>query len=461
MESAIVLHATVLILYKGSTIHTHEIKIILYSFIGLILLGAVLLSLPFAHNGDLRFIDALFTSTSAVCVTGLIVKDTALDFTPFGHLIILTLIQIGGLGYMTAVTFMAVMRRKKINHRDRLILKESLNHPGVDGLVRFVKIVFASIVILEVIGMIILTLRFWVDMPLGRAAWYGTFHAISAFNNAGFSLFSDNLMRYRGDTVINLTIPFLIILGGLGYIVLLEIYNYRRGQLMRISTHTKIVLYMSLLLIVLGMTLLLSMEWNNPKSFGSLSTYEKILAAWFTSVNYRTAGFNTIDLSTLTDSNLFFATFLMMTGGSPGGTAGGIKTTAVALALIGVWYTLRGDTNAHIFRRSLSSYQINKAYAIIFIASVYIVLSTIILSEIERLPFIRILFEATSAFGTVGVSTGNGGVLSYSALFSDWGKINIMILMFMGRVGVFAFTIVIVGKAVESRIKYAEGKVII
>lgn len=371
------------------------------------------------------------------------------------------LIQIGGLGYMTAVTFMAVIRKQKINHRDRLILKESLNHPGMDGLIRFIKIVFASIIIIELIGMVILTLRFWVDMPLGKALWYGTFHAISAFNNAGFSLFSDNMMGYRGDFVINITIPFLIILGGLGYMVLLEIYNYRRGQLLRISTHTKIVLWMSGILILLGMGLLLSLEWNNPKSLGSLSSYEKILAAWFASVNYRTAGFNSIDFSTLTDSNLFFSTFFMMTGGSPGGTAGGIKTTAVALALIGVWYTLRGDTHAHVFRRSISPYQINKAYAVIFVASFYVVLSTIILSEVEHLPFLRILFETTSAFGTVGLSTGNGGVLSYSALFSDAGKLNIIVLMLMGRVGVFAFTLIIVGKALESRIKYAEGKVII
>ena len=405
--------------------------------------------------------DALFTSTSAVCVTGLIVKDTPVDFTSFGHIVILLLIQIGGLGYMTAVTFMAVMRRQKVGHRDRLILQESLNYPGMDGLVRFLKIVFSTIFIIEVIGMVILTLRFWVDMPLDRAAWFGIFHAVSAFNNAGFSLFSDNMMGYRSDFVINITIPVLIILGGLGYLVLLELYHYHRGRVLRLSTHTKLVLTMTVLLIVLGMAILLSMEWNNPKSFGSMTTYQKILAAWFTSVNYRTAGFNTIDFSTLTDSNLFFGTFFMMTGGSPGGTAGGIKTTAVALALIGVWYTLRGDTRAHIFRRSLSPYQINKAYAIIFVASIYVVVSTIILSEVERLPFLRILFETTSAFGTVGVSTGNGGVLSYSALFSDWGKLNIIILMLMGRVGVFAFTMVIVGKAVESRIKYAEGKVII
>lgn len=415
--------------------------------------------MPFAHNGELRFIDALFTATSAVCVTGLIVKDTPVDFTGAGQAVILLLIQIGGLGYMTAVTFLAVMRKQKIGHRDRLILKESLNHPGMDGLVRFLKIVFASIILIELSGALILTLRFWIDMPFFDALWFGFFHSVSAFNNAGFSLFSDNLMRYRGDIVINITIPALIILGGLGYIVLLELYNYRKERLTRLSTHTKIAVYMSIFLIIAGMFLLLSMEWNN--AFKGLEWNEKLMAAWFASVNYRTAGFNTIDLSTLSDSNLFFATFFMMTGGSPGGTAGGIKTTAVALALIGVWYTLRGETNIHIFRRSLSHYQINKAYAIIFVASIYVVISTILLSEVERLPFLRILFETTSAFGTVGVSTGNGGILSYCALFSDWGKLNIIILMFMGRIGVFAFTIIIIGKAVESRIKYAEGKVII
>jgi trk system potassium uptake protein len=415
--------------------------------------------MPFAHHGELRFIDALFTSTSAVCVTGLIVKDTPVDFTGAGQLIIMILIQIGGLGYMTAVTFLAVMRRQKIGHRDRLILQESLNYPGMDGLVRFLKIVFGSIFIIEAIGMIVLTLRFWVDMPLERAAWFGVFHAISAFNNAGFSLFSDNMIGYQADWVINLTIPVLIIMGGLGYLVLTELYHYRKREILRLSTHTKIVLIVSAFLIVLGMILLLSLEWNN--AFKSLEWDEKLLAAWFASVNYRTAGFNTIDLSTLSDANLFFSTFFMMIGGAPGGTAGGIKITAVALALIGVWYTLRGSTHAHIFRRSISPYQINKAYAIIFIASIYVVASTILLSEIERLPFLRTLFEACSAFGTVGLSTGNGGVLSYSALFSDWGKANIIVLMFMGRIGVFAFTVVIVGKAVESRIKYAEAKVVL
>lgn len=431
------------------------------SFVILIGVGAFMLMLPFAHNGQLSLVDALFTATSAVCVTGLIVKDTPVDFTSFGHVIILSLIQIGGIGYMTAVTFMALMRRKKLTYRDRLILKESLNYPGMSGIFRFLKIVFASIIIIEVVGAIILSLRFWADMPFGKALWFGFFHSVSAFNNAGFSLFSDNMMGFRGDLLINITIPLLIIIGGLGYLVLLELYNYRKKSLTRLSTHTKLVLWTSGILILGGMAIILSLEWNNPKSFGSMDTWDKILAAWFASVNYRTAGFNSIDFSTFNDSDLFFGTIFMIVGGSPGGTAGGIKTTVLALSIIGVWYTLRGQNNPHIFRRSLMPYQINKAYAIIFIASFYVLISTVILNESEKLHFVRTLFETCSAFGTVGLSTGNGGVLSYSALFSDLGKVNIIFLMLMGRIGVFAFTVVIVGKAMQTRIKYAEGKVII
>jgi trk system potassium uptake protein len=425
----------------------------------LILVGAILLLMPFAHNGHLSFINALFTSTSAVCVTGLIVKNTATAFTPMGQLIILILIQIGGLGYMTSATFIAVVRRQKIGYRDRLILKEALNYPGMDGLVRFLKIVFTTTFAIELIGAIILTLRFWMDMPFTKALWFGVFHAVSAFNNAGFSLFTNNFANYRGDLVVNFTVPVLIILGGLGYFVLIELYNLRKKRIASLSVHTKLVLIMTAVLILLGMALLLSLDWNN--SFKSLSWPQKILAAWFTSVNYRTAGFNTIDLGSLTGSNMFFSTFFMMIGGAPGGTAGGIKITTVALALIGVWHTIRGETNAHIFHHSISSYQINKAYAIIFIATFYVVSSTIMLSEMEHLPFLRVLFETCSAFGTVGLSTGNGGALSYSANFNDFGKLNIIILMFIGRIGVFAFTAVIVGKTIKSRIKYAEGKIIL
>lgn len=440
---------------------THDVKIIFMSFVILIGIGAFLLMLPFAHKGELTIIDALFTSTSAICVTGLIVKDTPVDFTTFGHTIILLLIQIGGLGYMTAVTFLAIMRGKKLGYRDRLILRESLNYPGMSGVFRFLKIVFTSIVVIELSGAAILTLRFFTNMSFADALWFGIFHSISAFNNAGFSLFSDNMMGFRDDLIINITIPLLIIIGGLGYLVLLELYNYRKKSLTRLSTHTKLVLWTSAILIFAGMAIILSLEWNNPNSLGNLPILEKIVAAWFASVNYRTAGFNTIDFSTLNDSDLFFGTFFMITGGSPGGTAGGIKTTVLALSVIGVWFTLRGQNNPHIFNRSLAPYQINKAYAIIFIASFYILVSTVILNESENLHFVRTLFETCSAFATVGISTGDGGSLSYSALFSDIGKLNIILLMLMGRIGVFAFTVVIVGKAVKTRIKFAEAKVII
>lgn len=438
---------------------THEIKVVVFSFVGLIFFGALLLMMPFAHNGHLSFINSLFTSTSAVCVTGLIVKDTATAFTFFGQLIILLLIQIGGIGYMTAVTFLAVMRGQKLGYRDRLILKESLNYPGMDGLIRFMKIVFTSIFAIEAIGAIILTLRFWENMPFDKALWAGIFHSISAFNNAGFSIFSDNLMSYQHSLVINLVIPILIILGGLGYFVLIELYSFKKGRIQRLSTHTKIVLISTVILIVSGMVLLLSLDHDTV--FKSLSWPYKILAAWFTSVNYRTAGFNTVNLAHMSNPNLFFSTVFMMIGGAPGGTAGGIKITTMALALIGVWYTLKGDTHAHIFRRSIPQYQINKAYAIIFIASIYIFISTVLLSEFEHMPFLRVLFETCSAFGTVGLSTGNGGVLSYSADFNDFGKLNIIILMFIGRVGVFAFTAILVGTKVKSRIKYADAKVIL
>lgn len=440
---------------------TREIKIIVFSFLALIMVGTVLLLTPMAHTGSLSVIDAVFTATSAVCVTGLIVKNTPVDFTPFGHVVILTLIQIGGIGYMTAATFLAVMKKKRLSYRDRLVLKESLNYPGMQGVIRFLKVSLWTIVLIELIGMVVLTIRFWFDMPFGQALWFGIFHSVSAFNNAGFSLFEDNMMRYRGDFVINMMIPLLIIVGGLGYLVLLELYNYNKDRLVRLSTHTKVVLSTTLLLILSGMAIILSLEWFNPKSLGSMPIDEKFLVAWFASVNFRTAGFNSIDLSTLTDSNLFFSTIFMMIGGSPGGTAGGIKTTAFAMALIGVWYTLRGETNPHIFRRSISPFIINKSYAMIFVASFYVIVSTVIISEVEHMPFLKILFEVCSAFGTVGVSVGNGGVLSYSALFSEASKVNIIILMFMGRVGVFAFTVIFIRKAVQSRIKYAEGKVVL
>jgi trk system potassium uptake protein TrkH len=268
-------------------------------------------------------------------------------------------------------------------------------------------------------------------------------------------------MRYKTDISINFVITSLIIIGGLGYFVLLELYYRKKQKLFRISTHTKIVGIVTVFLILSCMFMLLSFEWNNPKTLGGLSLIDKITASYFTSVNYRTAGFNTIDLGGLTDANIFFGTIFMIIGGAPGSTAGGIKVTVFAIIVISTWHTLKGSSYPHVFNRSISQETVNQSVAILMVASFYVIISSVFISEWERLSFLKTLFEVCSAFGTVGVSTGNGGVLSYSALFSDFGKMNIILLMIIGRVGVLAFTIAIIGEAMESRIKYAEGKIII
>lgn len=436
-----------------------DIKIITLSFLALIVIGAVLLLLPIAHHGSLRVIDAFFTATSAVCVTGLNVKNTAIDFTLFGQIVILILIQIGGLGYMSATTFLFIMLGKRITYRDRLALKTSMSYDGMKGIIHFLKIVFLTTVSLEILGAAILTARFCIDMPFTRALWFGIFHSISAFNNAGFSLFTDGMIRYQGDVIINIVLPVLIICGGLGYLVIIELFHMYRHQVTRLSTHTKIVLWSSLILTLSAIFLLLSLEWD--RALGNLSWYDKIMAAWFTAVNYRTAGFNTIELGSLSDANLFFGAFFMMIGGAPGGTAGGLKVTVIALALIGMWDTFRGRSHSTIFHRSIDPYQISKAHAIIMVGFTYVLLSTVILVEFERLPFLPTFFEVCSAFGTVGASIGNGGVLSHSALLSDIGKSNMIVLMFIGRIGVFAFTMIMIGNKKQSRIRYAEGRIIV
>lgn len=427
----------------------------------MILAGAFLLMTPFAHRGALSFVEALFTSTSATCVTGLIVKDTAKDFTAFGQLVILALIQVGGLGYMTIATFVAVFLRRKLSHRDQMILKVSLGHDTLAGIIRFLKRVFALVLILEGVGALFLSFRFSFDMPLLQAAWFGVFHSVSAFNNAGFSLFSDNLCSYRGDLFVNLVITTQIILGGIGYFVMLELYYFRQKELTRISTHTKVAVATTLFLIVTGVLIFLSLEWTNAKTIGSLAFDQKLLVSYFYSVNLRTSGYNTIDLSGMTDSVIFLSTILMVIGASPGGTGGGIKTTTFAVIVISMWHTLRGHSSPYVFRRTIPVAVVNQATTILLVASAYILLCTIVLSEIERLPFLKLLYEVASAFGTVGLSIGNGGVLSLSALFTDFGKLVIVFLMIAGRIGTLAFTVLLVGKIKEKNFQYVEGRIIL
>ena len=436
------------------------VKSIFLGYVSIILLGAILLSLPISHIGELRFIDALFTSTSATCVTGLIVTSTSENFTLIGEIIILTLIQIGGIGYMSLVIIFFLFVKDHLSFDDKRATKLSLDLPDLH-VGAFTKKILSVVFIVEGAGALILTYKFSQNFEFNDALWYGIFHSISAFNNAGFSLFTDNMIGYKSDTLVLGVISFLIILGGLGYFVVIELHENRKFS-KRITIHTRIVVIGTIFLILFGMILFLSIEWNNPKTLGEMSVYDKLLNSLFLSVNFRTAGFNSMDLSGLRDSSLFYSTLLMMTGAGQGGTAGGMKITTIAVIIIMVYFVLK-QTNQepHIFKRTIEKEVINKAITIIILSSGFVLFITLVLLETQEQPFIRILFEVVSAFCTVGVSVGDGGILSLSVLFDDFGKMAIIISMVAGRLGVFAFGLLLVGNAKKLHFKYPVGRIIV
>ena len=436
------------------------VRSIFLGYIFIIFIGGVLLSLPFSHVGDLRFIDALFTSTSATCVTGLIVTSTSENFTFIGELIILFLIQIGGIGYMSLVIIFFLFVKDHLSFDDKRATKLSLDLPDLH-VGAFTKKILWVVLIVESVGAAILAYGFSDKLELKDAIWFGIFHSISAFNNAGFSLFTDNMIGYQHNTLVLTVISFLIVLGGLGYFVIIELHENRKFS-KRISIHTRIVVIGTILLILFGTALFLSIEWNNPKTFGEMSIYDKLLNSVFLSVNFRTAGFNSIDLSGLKDSSLFYSTLLMMTGAGQGGTAGGMKITTVAVMIIMVYYVLQdAEQEPHIFKRTIERQVINKAATIIMFSSGFVLFITLLLLETQEAPIVQIIFEVVSAFCTVGVSVGDGGILSLSALFSDFGKGVIMLGMVAGRLGVFAFGLLLVGNAKKVHFKYPVGRIIV
>ncbi len=440
---------------------THKyVKSIFMGYVFIILLGAVMLSLPISHIGELRFIDALFTSTSATCVTGLIVTSTSENFTFIGELIILLLIQIGGIGYMSLVIIFFLFVKDHLSLDEKRATKLSLDLPDLH-VGAFSKKILSVVFIVETVGALILTYKFSQNFEFDDALWYGIFHSVSAFNNAGFSLFTDNMIGYKSDTLVLGVISFLIILGGLGYFVVIELHENRKFS-KRITIHTRIVVIGTIFLILFGMILFLSIEWNNPKTLGEMSVYDKLLNSLFLSVNFRTAGFNSMDLSGLRDSSLFYSTLLMMTGAGQGGTAGGMKITTIAVLIIMVYFVLK-QTNQepHIFKRTIEREVINKAATIIMLSSGFVLFITLVLLETQEQPFIRILFEVVSAFCTVGVSVGDGGILSLSVLFDDFGKMAIIASMVAGRLGVFAFGLLLVGNAKKLHFKYPVGRIIV
>ena len=412
-------------------------KIVVLGGASAIVIGTILLLLPWATppSNPLSIIDALFTAPSAVCVTGLIVADTAIDFTAFGHTIILVLIQIGGLGYATLVTMLLLTMGRRIGLWDRIMMAEALSTLHLQGLIPFVKTIVLWTLMLELFGASLLSLRFLQDFPLGEAIYHGTFHAISAFNNAGFSSFSTNLIAYRADFTVNFIVAILIILGGLGFFVLIDVSQFFRGEYYRLHPHSKLVLVVTSFLLVGGTISLLLLEWTNPKTLGDLPISEKILVGSFHAISARTAGFNTIDLSQLGNASLYLIVIFMFIGGSPGGTAGGIKTTTFGIIAVFVWATLRHRGDVEFFWRRVPTIVVHRALALAILAMLLLTVFTHLLSMIEPHSFLSLMFEVASALGTTGYSVGNGNVLSLSASLTSFGKLIIIFCMFIGRFG--------------------------
>jgi len=439
-------------------------QIVLIAFLGMILVGTLLLMLPFATTGHgIRFIDALFTMTSAVCVTGLIVLDTPQDFTLFGQLVILLGMQLGGLGYSASATLLLLALGRRIGLRERMMMMEVLNTLSMEGLVRFVKAIVAITLMVESLGALILTARFSSDMDFLHALYFGIFHAVSAFNNGGFSLFSENftLAAYRTDLTVTMTVSTLIVLGGIGFLVYQDVLDNIRGHRFRLSTHTKLAVLVSVLLILVGTIGIWVFEVQNEKTLAALPFGDQILVAYFHSVSARTAGFNTVDISLLATPTLYLLILLMIVGASPGGTGGGIKTTTFGIICASIWGTLKGRADVMMFHRRIPQELVTKSYVLSALALGLVTGFTMLLSYSENQPFLKIMFEVASAAGTAGLSAGNGGVLSLSALFSDFGKGIIVVTMFLGRLGPLALGLFAVKTYEDLRYRYAQARVVL
>jgi len=432
-------------------------RVLVLGFAVLILFGALLLTLPQATQDGLGlpFLNAVFTATSAVCVTGLVVVDTGTTFSFFGQWVILFLIQVGGLGFMTFATLFAMILGKKITLKERLLLQEALNQISVEGIVRLTKSVLKISFAIETIGALILTLRWYSDFGWSKALYYGIFHSISAFNNAGIDIMGNfsSLTAFVGDPIINITIMLLIICGGLGFIVLAELLEHRK----KFRLHTKIVLQVSGVLILLGAVFIFILEFANPMTLGPLPLGTKVLASFFQSVSPRTAGFNTINLAGMYDTTLLSMIVLMFIGASPGGTGGGIKTTTFISIVLSVLSTYRSDPHVVLEGRTLPKDVIRKAWAVTTSAAFLVFLILSILSYTENSDLLTVLFEVTSAFGTVGLSLGITPTLSVI------GKMAIILTMFIGRLGPLTLAFVLSQKRDKqaAHVKYPDERILI
>jgi len=420
-------------------------RIVVLSFLLIITVGGILLSLPISHseNTDVSVIDAFFTAVSAVCVTGLVTLTTVSTWNFFGKLVILSLIQIGGLSLVTVLTFVMANIGKKISLKNRLAIQTALNKPSLGGLMPMVKFVIKGTFLVEFIGAVILFVSFLTKgIVWYKAVFYGIFHSISAFCNAGFDIIGEeSLVPYADSFVINFVIMTLIVSGGIGFTVWNEVFDRvkslfskQRKKIKDFSLHTKLALICTGILLVSGTIFFLIVERNNPKTMGNLPFVQKLLASMFQSVTTRTAGFFTIPQSGLTEASKLFSSILMILGGSPGGTAGGIKTVTIAIVICSVFSIIKGRKKIVAFKRTIPVITLQKALAIISLMTALLFIGTTILAITEDHTVFPhsitdLIFEVSSALGTVGLTTG------ITPYLSSIGKIVLMLCMFTGRTG--------------------------
>ena len=405
---------------------------ILLSFMVVTILGGILLSLPISmrYGKSVKLIDGFFIATSAICVTGLSSIDIGSVYNIFGQMVILVLIQLGGLGVITFTSVIIIMISKKIGYYTKKIVQEDINIDTTFKIEEYVKKVIFSVIIIEFIGTIILFFEFIKKFGFLKAVYYSFFHSVSAFCNAGFSLFSDNLYGFKNSFIINMTIPLLIFLGGIGFSTILNCYNVLRKKEKRLTSTTKLSIKISIFLVIIGMIAMLILEYSNKSTIGNLSFGQKLEASFFQSVTTRTAGFNTISILGLKRSTSLLFVILMFIGASPGSTGGGIKTTTIGLIILGTLATLKNKDTIEYDKRSVSWRIYSKAITVLFISLIYTTICVFLLILFERNKnLLDLVFEVFSAFGTVGLSR------NLTPSLADISKFILIVTMFVGRVG--------------------------
>lgn len=438
-------------------------------FLAVILIGAFLLSLPISHNDGewFGFTDSLFTATSCVCVTGLVVVDTAIEFTLFGQIVILLLIQIGGLGFMTLATVMFIVFGKKINLQSRIYMQESVSEDNLKGVVRLAQKIVIYTLAFEAMGAFILSFQFAKDFGVGEGIFKAIFMSVSAFCNAGFDVLGANygafssLAHYQNNPLVLLTLGVLIIMGGLGFAVITDIISRKKSN--RLRAHSKAVLLMTTILIVLGTAMFLGFEYNNPKTIGNMNFGNKLLNSLFQAITPRTAGFQVLNQANLTVSSVTLTMVLMFIGASPASTGGGIKTTTFLIMIAYLWSNLRGEKELVLNKKQITTAQLKKAVAIIITAVLVIVGSVMIISIAEGVNgnkyagFEEILFESISAFATVGLSMGITPTLSVVS------KLMLCLVMLIGRTGPITMGFALVKKVNKTQvnIKYPNSDIMV